>query len=478
MAHFSYSLFLSLMHSLWQAALLLCLYLVTDLFARRNVPLWKRNILFILLATQFFLTVSTFFIYYTGTAFYYLEYIDTSLSGFLLSQSSSLESFAPWLSGAYILVLAFKTLQLIFSWQRFKIRGRAAWIKPSIDLKLFTAVKANEFGIRRKISLWYSTTINTPITFGFLKPVVLLPVALVNNLTVAETETLIIHELTHIKSNDYFLNWLLIVCGNFFFFNPFIQIIAAKIKLEREKNCDTWVLQFNYPALNYAETLLKTAKFKATAAPFLLAAAVFKNAQLIKRIRFFTEEKNLQFHKKNYSSLAMLPVIGIFVLSIFLVNLIQHKNTQAVDPAQSAGTVNTRFNENINGHFSTNLLPVNKINHLAAGQFSFETKTDPIYIAPSLNISETQSQEITTDETVPENIIMPAALEEQDNTREVILKEENSATGKTVTKVYQMKFNNGEWKATLLWTISETRPVSDSLPYLRDTTMRFYNQSQ
>lgn len=476
MAHFSYSLLLSLMHSLWQAALLLCLYLIAGPFLRRNNPLSKRNILFILLATQFFLTASTFFIYYTGTAFYYLKYIDANLSRLLTSQSY-LENIAPWLTGAYLFVLTFKTIQLIFSWQQFKISSKAAWIKPSIDLKLFTTVKANEFGIHRKVSLWYSNAINTPITFGFLKPVVLLPVALINNLTVAETETLIIHELTHIKSNDYFLNWLLIICENLFFFNLFIKIIIAKIKLEREKNCDTWVLQFNYPALKYAETLLKTARFKTIPAPFFLAA-VFKNAQLIKRIRFFTEEKNLQFHKKNYSSLAILPVIGIFVLNIFLVDLVKNKKLRLTIPAQNISMGNTRFSENINGRFSTNILPVNKIEYLAVVQPSSETVMKPVNTETPLNITEEQTQEIATGETGPENIIMPAALEEPDNTREVILKEENSATGKTLTKVYQMKFENGEWKATLMWTICETRPVSDSLPYLRDTTTRFYNQSQ
>ena len=476
MAHFSYSLLLSLMHSLWQAALMLSLYLVAGPLLKRNNPLYKRNILFILLATQFFLTVSTFFIYYTGTAFYYLEFIDTNLSGILTGQSY-LESIAPWLTGAYLFVLAFKTIQLVFSWQQCKISGKASWIKPSIDLKLFTAVKANEFGIRRKVSLWYSNTINTALTFGFLKPVVLLPVALINNLTVAETETLIIHELTHIKSNDYFLNWFLIICENLFFFNPFIKIIAAKIKLEREKNCDSWVLQFNYSALNYAETLLKTARFKTIPAPFFLAA-VFKNAQLIKRIRFLTEEKNLRFHKKNYSSLAIMPVIGFFMLNICLVDLIKNKKTRSTAPEKNISIVNTRINENINSHFSTNVLPVNKIDHPAIEQPTSKTEIDRVNTETLLNFSAEQNQVIGTDESVPENIIMPAALEEPGNTREIILQEENSATGKTLTKVYQMKFDNGEWKATLMWTISETRPLSDSLPYLRDTTTRFYDRAQ
>ncbi|MEP7165655.1 MAG: M56 family metallopeptidase [Ferruginibacter sp.] len=478
MAHFSYSLFLSLMHSLWQAALLVCLYLLSQLFLKRYDPLSKRNILFGLLATQFFLTLSTFFIYYTGTAFYYLEYIDSNLSGLLVSQPY-FESAAPWLTCAYIIILTYKALQLILSWHRFKFTGKAAWIKPSIDLKLFTAVKANEFGIHRKVSLWYSNAINTPITFGFLKPVVLLPVALVNNLSIAETETLIIHELTHIKSNDYFLNWLLIVFENIFFFNPFIKIIVAKIKLEREKNCDTWVLQFNYAALNYAETLLKTARFKTTAAPFLLTA-VFKNAELIKRIRFFTEEKNLQFNKKNYSSLAFLPVIGIFILNIFLVNFIKIKNSGTA-PRQKINNGNTVANENMNNGLSTSLFPAARL----AQPLEEKDNNEPV-IKRKINNDQApvfaklagQLEQPVPEELVAEDLAMPVALAEPGDSKEIVLKEENSATGRSLTKVYSMKFENGKWKATLLWTITERRPASDSLPYLRDTTTRFYNQDQ
>ena len=471
MAHFSYSLFMSLVHSFWQAGLLLCLYLVSKVFLKRSNPLSNRNILFLFLSTQFFITVSTFFIYYTGKAFYYLEFIDTNLSGSLASQPY-IESMAPWISGAYMIVLIYRIMQLLFGWQQFTMNGRSAWTKPSIDLKLFTAVKANEFGIHRKVSLWCSSAIHTPITFGFLKPVILLPVALVNNLTVAETETLILHELTHIKSNDYFLNWLLIICENIFFFNPFIRIITAKIKLEREKNCDTWVLQFNYPALNYAETLLKTARFKTEPAPFFLTA-VFNNAQLLKRIRFFTEEKNLQFQKKNYSSLAIIPVLTVFILNIFLVNYIKKDHSLPASAVQKISVANTGLNENVNARFSTNILPADKVD-----QLSPKLKTSSTYTETALKITGKPVQEIIIDEPGPENMIVPVALEEPTTTREVTLTEENSATGRSVTKVYQVKQENGEWKAVLMWTITETKPVSDSLPYLRDTTTRFYNQTQ
>jgi beta-lactamase regulating signal transducer with metallopeptidase domain len=469
-----------------------------EFFIKRTNPVYKRNLLFILLATQVFLTGSTFFIYYSGDTFFVTEYIASNLSA-LLMQQPYLEQASPWLISAYTAVIIFKALQLIFNWRQFKVSSRSAWIKPPIDLRLFTTVKATEFGISRKVSLWYSNTVNTALTFGSLKPVILLPVALVNNLSIKETETLILHELTHIKNHDYFFNWLLLACETLFFFNPFIKIITARIRLEREKNCDTQVLQFDYPALNYAETLLKAARFKATPAPFLLAA-VIRNAQLIKRIQFFTEEKNLRFYKRNYSMIAIVPVIAMCLLNIFFVNFIKHKDIlqAAISPKEINTVIVPSYNENMNESFSTIILPVStsdkitsasiidqeraaatKINNAQLLQVNLGKlqANNRVQLQAALKMQELELEKLNEQVVLAENMVMPVALQPEIS-KEVTLTEESSATGKAVTKVYKMKLENGKWKTTLLWTITETRPASDSQPYLRDTTTRFYDQAQ
>jgi len=372
-------------------------------------------------------------------------------------------------------------VQMAFNWQQCKISSKATWSKPSIDLKVFTGIKANEFGIRRKVSLWYSNAINTPLTFGSLKPVILLPLALVNNLTVAETETLIIHELAHIKSNDYFLNWLLIICETIFFFNPFIKVLSARIRLEREKNCDTQVLQFNYPALGYAETLLRTARFKSAPAAFFLAAA-FKNAQLIKRIQFFTEEKNLRFYKRNYNSLALVPLMAILLFNIFLVDLVKNKKSLSTVIPQKIKIASTASPaENLNNSISTDGIPVSAADYVLAAEANQQLATQKKIEAEAaalqlpVNVPE-QDQELISDDATPGTLVMPVALVQPDESKEIILKEENSATGKSVTKVYKMKLEHGAWKATLMWTITEKRSATDSLLILKDTSTRFFNQ--
>ena len=54
--------------------------------------------------------------------------------------------------------------------------------KPPVDIRLFTKAKAIELGIKRQVNIWLSEHIQSPMTFGYFKPVILLPVALLNHI--------------------------------------------------------------------------------------------------------------------------------------------------------------------------------------------------------------------------------------------------------------------------------------------------------
>ena len=476
MVNFSYCFCLTLIHSLWQSALLVFMYICLNSFTRKNNPAAKRNILYGMLFAQVLLSISTFFIYYLGSFSFYIDDIVAAFPG-IDTGKPILQKAAPWLIGAYMLILLYRSSRLIFNWMKFKTSIKASWTRPSVNLRLFTTLKSYEFGIRRKVTLWYSSSINTPLTFGFFKPVILLPVALLNNLSVEETETLIIHELTHIKNNDYFLNWLLVACETIFFFNPFIHILGNKVRLEREKNCDTQVLQFNYPAISYAETLLKAASLKTTPAPFFLAA-VLKNSQLLTRIKFFTKENNLQFYKRNYPGLTITLTAMLVTLNLFLVNNFRQENNRSpvVSTVNTSSPVNL-LNDEFISQFSTVVTPlIEKVSKIAE-EASNKVLKEHIPAITTHEPAVLASNEIHEPVIESENIAIPASMTEIDDSREVTLKEESSATGKSVTKVYKMKLVNGEWKATLLWTITEKRLANDSCLVIKDST-HYYNPVQ
>jgi beta-lactamase regulating signal transducer with metallopeptidase domain len=206
--------------------------------------------------------------------------------------------------------------------------------KPGIDLKLFTELKAHQFGIKRKVKLWLSNSINTPVTFGFFRPMILLPVALVNNISVQQAETLILHELTHIRTNDYLLNWFLLFADTIFFYNPFVTALCNKIRMEREKNCDISVMAFEYSPALYAETLLQAERIKQLIPNFQLAA-VNRKKQLLQRIRFFSTSQNF---KQPLRFNIIAPLIGLFLL-LFLSSAILFNTGNPVSSVSADSTL-------------------------------------------------------------------------------------------------------------------------------------------
>lgn len=195
---FSYSFCLTLVHSIWQSALLLLLYVVLNRIVSKQPPAYRRNLLYLLMLVQLFTSILTFVFHYTRDESNFTASLVSGINA-MAGNQSFLQNIAPYLFFVYSLVVVIKTGSLLQHWVSFRRNFRNNIIKPSAELKVFTGLRAMEMGISRKVTLWYSNMVSTPVTFGFLKPVILLPVSLVNNLSIKEAETLIIHELTHIR---------------------------------------------------------------------------------------------------------------------------------------------------------------------------------------------------------------------------------------------------------------------------------------
>jgi len=111
----------------------------------------------------------------------------------------------------------------------------------------------------KKVKIGISPTIDSPISFGWIEPIILLPIALVNELTVKEIESIIIHEWAHILRNDYFINIITNLVQVILFFNPFSYLLNKEISLQREIACDNFVVNASVEKIDYLNTLYKMA---------------------------------------------------------------------------------------------------------------------------------------------------------------------------------------------------------------------------
>jgi beta-lactamase regulating signal transducer with metallopeptidase domain len=144
---------------------------------------------------------------------------------------------------------------------------------------------AKEWRISRKVDLLQSVTIEVPITFGWLRPVVLIPASLLTQMSPAQLELALWHEMAHVRRHDYIFNLLQVGIETLFFFHPAIRWLGAEARREREHCCDDLALEGgNGQAAEYARMLTALEDFR-TIPRFGLAIA---EGNLLRRIRRIT----------------------------------------------------------------------------------------------------------------------------------------------------------------------------------------------
>ena len=430
---FFYSFIETLVHSFWQSALLVLFYACAGFFVKSSSPLQKRNILYSLLLTQLIVSVATFLICFNGNGIAGGLYNNTVFTG--------LYRYADLIFYAYAAALIFNAFRLSAQWRGFKSQYRRGITRPSPELKVFTDIKSHQLGIKRKVSLWYSAHIHTPLTFGMLKPVILLPLSLLNHISMQETEAIILHELAHIKSLDHLLNRFLLVAENLYFFNPFIRIIAKKIRLEREKNCDVQVMNFDYPALLYAEALLKTARLS-TGIIALQLGAIGKTPQLLRRIEFFTGRPHFEFNKRRAGWVSAFFIPAFIAAALFLL-----PDSPTLHPAPAAGYSYAYAKPvayEISGAATYN-----------AEEPTISADNTPHKISPAAQPAAPVTE--TTDEAmIP--VIQAGYNEIPDSVKEFIYKIETPQG--MMTQSFRMILVNGQWTMQPQWMLLETGPDS------------------
>jgi beta-lactamase regulating signal transducer with metallopeptidase domain len=207
---------------------------------------------------------------------------------FYYNYKQLINTYMPYISVLYLLSVVINLVRLAMGWQSIrKIRKRAT---AAHTWQPLTDKLAERAGILKHVQISFSNLIDVPCAFGYIKPILLLPVSISTQLSSEEIEVIILHELAHIKNNDYILNLIQQIMTLLLFLNPFAQLLSRMINLERENRCDDTVLQIGDP-LTYAGALVKLEKTRQNNLQ-LAMAATGKKYHLFARIqRIMSDQK-------------------------------------------------------------------------------------------------------------------------------------------------------------------------------------------
>lgn len=242
----------ALLNSIWQLALLWSLYQLAAVFLHTAHARHRANLVSGLLIAGFGWFISTLVMVYTAIR-----------NGESISSPVASVQIADWfpaglnlLSAIYLLLLLFPLFRFIRNYRYVRVIRTYGHSKIGADWRIFVQQTATLMGIRKKVEIWVSDLVASPVTIGFLKPMILVPVAAMNHLSPQQLEAVLLHELAHIRRFDYLLNLLITLIKTLLYFNPFVYALVKTLEREREKSCDEQVLQFRYNAFQYASALL------------------------------------------------------------------------------------------------------------------------------------------------------------------------------------------------------------------------------
>ena len=282
----------SLLNSFWQMALLWLLYLILTGMGNRFSSGTRHGLSLLLLGagSVWFLTS------FLNSAFGHTQHIagavDWTVSGTAFGIIYIIRDFftviVPYLALLYLGSLAFLLIPYIQNYRRVRELRFDGLCKMPAQLRIFAQSVSAQMGIGRKVEVWLSYLVDSPLTIGFFKPIILIPIATVNQLSLEQVESILLHVLAHIRRNDYLINLLVSWMSTLFFFNPFCRQLIHTVRKEREHCCDDLVIQFKYNPHAYASALLSLEKSRGHHATLALSAIGRSQQMLLERIRRFT----------------------------------------------------------------------------------------------------------------------------------------------------------------------------------------------
>lgn len=189
---------------------------------------------------------------------------------------------ATWIAGISIsiglLVVGLGRLAWLASRSRRLVTGQ--WIEMAEEI-------SRRYGIARAVRLLQSDHPSLLVTWGLLRPRIILPRAACD-WPADRIRIVLSHELAHIERGDWLVQMMAELLRSVYWFNPLLWIAGTRLRQESEHACDDAVLNLGVDGSEYAGHLLDLARsairHRARWSPDLPAAAIARPSSLERRV--------------------------------------------------------------------------------------------------------------------------------------------------------------------------------------------------
>lgn len=192
---------------------------------------------------------------------------------------------AVWVCGFFLMLL--RWARQWRSAHRIVSDGEPLCQGPEID-----ALRSgeSEARIRRPIPVVVTSEAVEPGVFGIVRPVLMWPNGLSEQLEDVHIGAIVAHELEHVRRLDNLTSALHRIVQALFWFHPLVYWVGARMSEERERACDESVIARRTHPETYAESILKVCAF-CLESPLPCVAGV-SGSDLKKRVLRITKDRS------------------------------------------------------------------------------------------------------------------------------------------------------------------------------------------
>jgi beta-lactamase regulating signal transducer with metallopeptidase domain len=169
--------------------------------------------------------------------------------------------------------------------------------------------------IRRPLTLLRGASLGVPVTWGILRPVVMLP-ADADEWPDERRRLVLVHELAHVTRFDALTQLAGQLALALFWFDPLVWLATRRMQLEREHACDDYVIRHGATPSAYAEELLSMVRSLSVAdavQPTCAALAMARRSEFEGRMVSILNPL-LDRHPLNRRRAAMSAVAALFLI--------------------------------------------------------------------------------------------------------------------------------------------------------------------
>ncbi|GAB3352819.1 M56 family metallopeptidase [Lysobacter tyrosinilyticus] len=204
---------------------------------------------------------------------------------------------------------------------------------------------AVHFGLSRGVALRLVDNLDTPVSAGWWRPVVLLPVGLLTRMPTDLIEALLAHELAHIRRHDYLVNLLQNAVEALLFYHPVTWWLSRRIRAEREQIADQLAAEVVCAPRRLAVALYELSEIPRTH-PTLHLAQAARGGQLMSRI----EQLIRPTRRAHPSARIVFPLLGLAAACIATFTYAQTTRPQQQTVAAAASVKQPVVKEAVKQH--------------------------------------------------------------------------------------------------------------------------------